>query len=203
MDAAPERSAAPRVWRVSDLNRRVRGLLDADPALTDVWVEGEVSQPSFPPSGHCFFTLKDAHSQIRAVLFREELARAVRTESAQAIGAWWGVSEGVVWRWRKALGVDGPAGTRGSRLAITGAARKGAEAVKQREFTEEERQAKREMALRLNLGRHAAASPKVNAWTAEELALLADPTLSNSEIALRIGRSWRAVWQKRRRLGLA
>ena len=77
MDEAPERSAAPRVWRVSDLNRRVRGLLDADPALTDVWVEGEVSQPSFPPSGHCFFTLKDAHSQIRAVLFREELARAV------------------------------------------------------------------------------------------------------------------------------
>jgi exodeoxyribonuclease VII large subunit len=77
MDAAPERSAGPRVWRVSDLNRRVRGLLDADQSLADVWVEGEVSQPSFPPSGHCFFTLKDAHSQIRAVLFREELARAV------------------------------------------------------------------------------------------------------------------------------
>ena len=77
MDAASEPAAAPRVWRVSDLNRRVRGLLDADPALADVWVEGEVSQPSFPPSGHCFFTLKDAHSQIRAVLFREELARAV------------------------------------------------------------------------------------------------------------------------------
>jgi exodeoxyribonuclease VII large subunit len=55
----------------------VRGLLDADQSLADVWVEGEVSQPSFPPSGHCFFTLKDAHSQIRAVLFREELARAV------------------------------------------------------------------------------------------------------------------------------
>jgi exodeoxyribonuclease VII large subunit len=41
-----------------------------------VWVEGEVSQPSFPPSGHCFFTLKDAASQVRAVLFREELAAA-------------------------------------------------------------------------------------------------------------------------------
>ena len=74
-------SAGPRVWRVSDLNRRVRGLLDADPALADVWVEGEVSGPSFPPSGHCFFTLKDAHSQIRAVLFREDLERAtVRPE---------------------------------------------------------------------------------------------------------------------------
>jgi exodeoxyribonuclease VII large subunit len=81
MTAGPQATTSPRVWRVSDLNRRVRGLLDADRALADVWVEGEVSGPSYPPSGHCFFTLKDAHSQIRAVLFREELARAtVRPE---------------------------------------------------------------------------------------------------------------------------
>jgi exodeoxyribonuclease VII large subunit len=79
--AAPEPAAAAtrptrRILRVTDLNRRVRGLLDADAQLADVWVEGEVSQPSFPGSGHCFFTLKDASSQIRAALFREELARA-------------------------------------------------------------------------------------------------------------------------------
>ena len=72
--AAP---GAPRILRVSDLNRRVRALLDADATLVDVWVEGEISQPSFPPSGHCFFTLKDSASQLRAVMFREELARAV------------------------------------------------------------------------------------------------------------------------------
>jgi exodeoxyribonuclease VII large subunit len=74
--SAPVR-AAPRILRVTDLNRRVRTLLDADAVLADVWVEGEVSQPSFPGSGHCFFTLKDASSQLRAALFREELARAV------------------------------------------------------------------------------------------------------------------------------
>ena len=73
--AAPR--PTPRILRVTDLNRRVRSLLDADSILADVWVEGEVSQPSFPPSGHCFFTLKDANSQVRAALFREELARAV------------------------------------------------------------------------------------------------------------------------------
>jgi exodeoxyribonuclease VII large subunit len=67
---------SPRILRVTDLNRRVRSLLDADAVLGDVWVEGEVSQPSFPASGHCFFTLKDAQSQLRAALFREELARA-------------------------------------------------------------------------------------------------------------------------------
>jgi exodeoxyribonuclease VII large subunit len=84
-DDAPDRKEtavaaarpAPRILRVSDLNRRVRTLLDHDAMLADVWVEGEVSQPSYPPSGHCFFTLKDASSQLRAVLFREELARAM------------------------------------------------------------------------------------------------------------------------------
>jgi exodeoxyribonuclease VII large subunit len=68
---------APRILRVTDLNRRVRSLLDADATLADVWVEGEVSQPSFPASGHCFFTLKDANSQVKAAVFREELARAM------------------------------------------------------------------------------------------------------------------------------
>jgi exodeoxyribonuclease VII large subunit len=68
---------APRILRVTDLNRRVRSLLDADATLADVWVEGEVSQPSFPASGHCFFTLKDANSQVRAALFREELGRVM------------------------------------------------------------------------------------------------------------------------------
>jgi exodeoxyribonuclease VII large subunit len=82
---APVR-AAPRILRVSDLNRRVRQLLDGDPTLADVWVEGEVSQPGFPPSGHCFFTLKDASSQLKAVLFREELAQAsVRPEHGMQV----------------------------------------------------------------------------------------------------------------------
>ena len=46
----PAVRASPRILRVTDLNRRVRGLLDADAVLADVWVEGEVSHPSFPPS---------------------------------------------------------------------------------------------------------------------------------------------------------
>jgi exodeoxyribonuclease VII large subunit len=75
--AAASTRAAPRILRVTDLNRRVRSLLDTDAVLTDVWVEGEISQPSYPASGHCFFTLKDAQSQVRVALFREELARAM------------------------------------------------------------------------------------------------------------------------------
>ena len=72
---SPAARPSPRMLRVTDLNRRVRSLLDADATLADVWVEGEISQPSFPASGHCFFTLKDANSQIRCALFREELGR--------------------------------------------------------------------------------------------------------------------------------
>jgi len=82
----PLRRPERQPLRVSELNRRVRTLLDNDPLLADVWVEGEVSQPSFPPSGHCFFTLKDAASQLRAVLFREELAAAnVRPEHGMQV----------------------------------------------------------------------------------------------------------------------
>ena len=92
-DLAPERptlwqsnTLPPRILRVTDLNRRVRALLDGDPTLADVWVEGEVSTPSFPPSGHCFFTLKDAGAQVRVVIFREELGRsAVRPQHGMAV----------------------------------------------------------------------------------------------------------------------
>src|SRR5262249_2059058 len=40
------------------------------------------------------------------LLVEEELARAVRSESALAIHYWWGVVPSVVWRRRKALGVE-------------------------------------------------------------------------------------------------
>ncbi len=40
-----------------------------------------------------------------SLILTEELARAVRTESSEAISFWWGVSTAKVWMWRKALGV--------------------------------------------------------------------------------------------------
>jgi hypothetical protein len=49
----------------------------------------------------------------------DELARAIRTEAAVAIRFWWGVSKGVLWHWRKALGValmDAPGTRRVIRL---------------------------------------------------------------------------------------
>lgn len=61
-----------KVWKVSELTRRVKGLLDDQ--IGHVWVEGEISNFRRAPSGHAYFTLKDAAGQMRAVMFRGALA---------------------------------------------------------------------------------------------------------------------------------
>jgi len=67
--------AAPSVWQnrpqalsVTDLTTRIQGSLEA--AFDPVWVVGEISSLRAPSSGHLYFTLKDDHSQLRAVMFR-------------------------------------------------------------------------------------------------------------------------------------
>ncbi|MEK7293747.1 MAG: exodeoxyribonuclease VII large subunit [Nitrospirota bacterium] len=57
-----------RILTVSALTALVRERLEE--GFADLWVEGEVSNLRTPTSGHIYFTLKDATSQIRAVLFR-------------------------------------------------------------------------------------------------------------------------------------
>src|SRR5580704_1435104 len=70
-DIAPQR----QIWKVSELTERIRDLLEGH--FGDVWVEGEVSNCRAAQSGHLYFTLKDAHSQIRCVCFRDQL-RGIR-----------------------------------------------------------------------------------------------------------------------------
>ncbi|MFA5138074.1 MAG: exodeoxyribonuclease VII large subunit [Elusimicrobiota bacterium] len=53
---------------VSELNRRAQSLLES--SFPEVWVEGEVSDPRTYPSGHTYFTLKDAESSVSAVIFK-------------------------------------------------------------------------------------------------------------------------------------
>src|SRR3989442_1791602 len=63
-------SAMIEAYRVSTLARFIKDLLESNLALTNLWVEGEVSNLSRPSSGHTYFTLKDADAQIRCVMFR-------------------------------------------------------------------------------------------------------------------------------------
>jgi len=62
-----------RVFTVSEINALARDVLES--AYFDVWVEGEVSNLRSPGSGHLYFTLKDATSQMAAVLFRAQAAQ--------------------------------------------------------------------------------------------------------------------------------
>ena len=55
---------------VSQLNNYVKTLIDGDYRLTDVCVRGELSNYKIYPSGHHYFTLKDAESSLKCVMFR-------------------------------------------------------------------------------------------------------------------------------------
>ena len=57
---------------VTALNQYIKGLLDRDRLLSQVLVRSEISNYKVYPSGHHYFSLKDAESSIRCVMFRRE-----------------------------------------------------------------------------------------------------------------------------------
>jgi exodeoxyribonuclease VII large subunit len=59
-----------RIWPVRELVSHVRELVERK--YGDVWVEGEISNCRPAPSGHIYFTLKDAEAQLPVVLFRRQ-----------------------------------------------------------------------------------------------------------------------------------
>ena len=61
---------ARRIWPVRELVGLVRELVEQE--WGDVWVEGEISNFRPAPSGHVYFTLKDAGAQLPIVLFRRQ-----------------------------------------------------------------------------------------------------------------------------------
>jgi exodeoxyribonuclease VII large subunit len=63
--APPERD----VYSVSRLNREARILLER--GFGALWIEAEISNFARPSSGHWYFSLKDAQSQVRCCMFRQ------------------------------------------------------------------------------------------------------------------------------------
>ncbi|WP_246265438.1 exodeoxyribonuclease VII large subunit [Aromatoleum diolicum] len=57
-----------RILSVSTLNRLARETLEARFPL--LWVSGEISNLTRAPSGHLYFTLKDAQAQVRCTMWR-------------------------------------------------------------------------------------------------------------------------------------
>jgi len=66
-----------QVLTVSELNHHIKHLMDQDYVLSHLMVEGELSNYKAYPSGHHYFSLKDAEGSIRCVMFRRE-ASALR-----------------------------------------------------------------------------------------------------------------------------
>jgi hypothetical protein len=111
---------------------------------------------------------------------------------------WWRVSEGVIWRWRKALGVTCTS-NEGSRRLLHAAARGGA-AMRERGLNQKERAERRQRALRLNLGQFLCTGYHGPRWTPEQLRLLGKEP--DDVVAAKTGRSVEAVRIKRTRLGI-
>jgi exodeoxyribonuclease VII large subunit len=81
------------VLSVTELNQRVKLLIDGDPVLSGVYVRGELSNYKIYPSGHHYFTLKDADSSLRCVMFRGSAAKLrFRPESGMGVTAFGRVS---------------------------------------------------------------------------------------------------------------
>ena len=60
---------------VAELNEYIKMLLEGNPVLGDVWVQGELSGVKLYASGHLYFSLKDGDSVISAVMFRGQMSR--------------------------------------------------------------------------------------------------------------------------------
>ena len=78
---------------VTELNSYIKNLVDGDELLMDVCVRGELSNYKIYPSGHHYFTLKDAESSLRCVMFKYSAMKLrFRPENGMGVTAFGRVS---------------------------------------------------------------------------------------------------------------
>ena len=63
-----------KVFTVSHVNSYIKSLIDRDYVLSNIWVEGEISNFKRHSSGHIYFTLKDKDGAISCIMFRSSAA---------------------------------------------------------------------------------------------------------------------------------
>jgi hypothetical protein len=166
---------------------------DCDVVVTS-WTDARVSWPRCRPL--------DVRRSRPGLLVNEDLARAVRCEAAAALTYWWGASEFVIRKWRRALGVS-RTDNEGTRRLIQAAAEAGARAARDRPVPPEERERRRRAALEKDLGRYLLPGFNgfnVRAWTRKEDKLVR--TMPPAEVASRTGRTLTAVYDRRSLLGV-
>jgi exodeoxyribonuclease VII large subunit len=77
---------APTVLSVTQLSRYLKELLETDDILQNIWVQGEISGCKTYSSGHCYFTLKDAESQLHCVFFKNARLRSSAPDLHDGMG---------------------------------------------------------------------------------------------------------------------
>lgn len=78
---------------VSELNKIIKSLIDCEPLLNNVSIRGELSNYKVYPSGHHYFTLKDAESSLRCVMFKSSASKLrFRPESGMGVTAFGRIS---------------------------------------------------------------------------------------------------------------
>jgi hypothetical protein len=164
---------------------------DGDVVITS-WTDAPISWP------RC--RAIDSPGGGSGLLVDEELARAVRHESAVAVVFWWGASERAVWAWRRALGVTRTT-NEGSHRLIQVSAKKGAKAIKARVWTDEERAQRRQLNTERELASNLIPGYHGPLWTAQDIAMLG--RMLDEVVARRTRRTVGAVRQKRLELGLS
>jgi exodeoxyribonuclease VII large subunit len=71
--------------RVSALSRYIKEAVESDLRLSNLWVEGEVSNVSRSQAGHTYFTLKDGNYALRCVLFQARYRGVPLENGAQVL----------------------------------------------------------------------------------------------------------------------
>jgi len=76
---------AASVYSVRQLNRYIRNMFAQDFLLSDVSVQGEVSNLKYHPTGHIYFSLKDEDAVISAVMFAGQRMRGLKCRLAEGM----------------------------------------------------------------------------------------------------------------------
>ena len=64
-----------KIYSVTELNARIKSLIEGDKELDGICVRGELSNYKIYPSGHHYFTIKDKEATLRCVMFKSDASR--------------------------------------------------------------------------------------------------------------------------------
>lgn len=84
---------ANKVFTITELNNIIKRILDAESFLAGIYVKGEISNYKKYPSGHHYFTLKDAESSLKCVMFKgSAMSLRFRPENGMSVIAFGRIS---------------------------------------------------------------------------------------------------------------